>query len=433
MPEVSYDGIVLPYCKTTQYSQDTVYADNTDAMRTDITLSVETYFTSEYLLLLSPTTVGRTESPATIMQIIRSRLLTPRKQLEIKCAGVSILPAMPVGNRSPVDIASGPQPQHCNVMQMNNSTFIVTWSVKASYWENTRVIEDEDDGGPFVAVRNRQGNGVISCRWSETQDIDNCLYTTLIREGKYVIRTDNSEQWVADQFRERFAILGVPFGFLRESSHYTVSPDGLTLSFRITDKEVFKMPPTPAYEARGTYTEQTMKYGAQRFGEIRLSLKGAKTSDQGKMILAALGIMSNKLQANGVQKNLAAVGNRPARSSVIEFCNLSVGMYDNTVEVYARARMLQAKRFANPEDAKKGDGKYWGWNAAALAFTPGSDEADVQRPPQYPIGGTAGPPGNRILLVAASYYDPSLRTTTVDQVTGNFIPPLPAVGTLGKV
>ena len=429
MAEIAYNGVVLPYCKTTQYSQDAFYDADTTWMRQDFNIVVESYFTSDYLQLLAPQLIGRTDNAATIMSVVRSRLLQPRKQLSVKCSGVEVIPAVQQGNQGTVDAANGPHPQHCNVIQMNDTTFIVTWAIKASYWENNRV------GVPAagVTIVNQRGNPVLSNRWSETQDIDNCMYTKRTREGKYIIRSDNSAGFIVDRFREQMAILAVPLGFLRESSSYTVAPDGLSLSYRIVDMEQYKLPPVQVYEAQGQYTEQVLKYGAQRFGEVRLTLKGAKTTDQGKLILAALGIASNKLNANGAKTDVVGLGGpgAPKRFSMMEYCNLTVDMYHNIVAIHMRTRMLQSKIFAEGEE-NKDKGRYWSYNIGAFTFTPGTDDR-VALPPPYPIGGTTAGPVNRMLLQAAAYYDPSLVGVTVDEKTGQFTGGLLEVGQAGRL
>lgn len=438
MAEIMYNGVVLPYCRTTQYDQVVTYDAETDWYKQNFSIGVETYFTSEYLQLLAPQLIGRTDNAAMIMKVIRSSLMQPRRPFSVKCSGVEVIPQPVQGNNGTVDAANGPQPQYCNVIQMNDSTFIVMWAIKASYWENNRV----NIAAP-VTVTNQPGNPVLVNRWSETQDIDKCMYTTRTREGKYIIRSDNRQGLIVDRFREQMAILAVPTGFLRESSSYTVSPDGLSLSYRIVDKEQFKMPPsmtTPVYEAQGQYTEQVMKYGAQRWGEVRLTLKGSKITDQGKLILAALGIASAKLDDNGAKKINAVGGNENAlRFSIMEYCHLTVNMYENIVSLTMRARMLQGRIFTKEEQAAAGPGnvvggKYWGWNTTSLAFTPGSDDADpvANRPINLIGGSTTGPPGvDRMLLQAAAYYDPSLAGVRIDKDTGQFTGGLLEVGQAG--
>lgn len=424
MAEIMYNGIVLPYCKTTQYDQSAHYDSETDWVRQDFAIATETYFTADYLQLLFPDLVGKTDNAADIMNVVRSRLMQPRRQLSVKCAGVEVIPQRQVGNTGFVDAKNGPQPQYCNVIQMNDATFIVSWSIKASYWENNETRVDDDP-----KVRNQPGNNVLSCRWSESQDIDSCLYTTRTRSGRYTIRSDNAARFIVDKFRSQFAVTGVPRGFIRQSSSYKVDPSGLALEFTLIDQQVYKLPPRPAYEASGRYIEQTVNNGGMRYGEVQISLRGSAQSDPGKLVLAALGIASAKLRANGV--NLEGAGpNNPGRIGVLRHCYLTQDLYDNKVDVNMKAMMNQARFFVADND-NRALGKYWGWDVTQVVATPGSDPR-APRDMNYIVRGTAGDPANRMMLQAAAYYDPSLTNTAIDRATGQFTGGLPEVGTLGN-
>lgn len=428
MAEVMYDGIVLPYCKTTEYSQNVVYENETDWVREDITLTVESYFTQNYIQLLFPRLIGINSTAADIMAVIRSRLLRPRRAFSVKCAGVEIIPTVSTSTGT-VDVANGPMPQYCNVIQMNDANFIVVWSVKASYWENNAL---NLTGNP--KARNRRGNPVLSCRWSESQSIDNCLYTTRTRTGRFTIRSDNAQGQIVDRFRDRFAIVAVPPGWLRQSADYKVDPSGLALEFTLIDKQQYKMPPRPAYEASGSYTEETLSNGAKRFGNVSVTLKGAATTDQGELILAALSIASAKLQTNGAKMSQIGAGgqNDPGRIGIMNYCNLTVDMYQNIVSVRMRAMMLPSRFFAKPAD-NPDRSKIWSIDIGSMAFTPFTDARKIETlSPRWIMRGSAGNPENRVLLQAAAYYDPSLLGTTVDQKTGQFTGNLPEVGQLGN-
>ena len=103
---------------------------------------------------------------------------------------------------------------------------------------------------------------------------------SIIRSGKIVIRSDNVEGKIADQVRTQLAVIAIPAGYLRKSSKYTVSPDGLGLHYDIVDHEVFKKPPVPAYKSSGSYKEQTQKAGAVRYVTASVTLDASKFVDQ---------------------------------------------------------------------------------------------------------------------------------------------------------
>jgi hypothetical protein len=295
----------------------------------------------------------------------------------------------------------------------------MTWKVKACYWENNQLTLDGAE-----KVLNQPGNPVLYNRWSETQELNDCLFTTKTREGKFVIRSDNSEGFIVDKFRDRMAILGVPPGWLRTSSTYKVDPSGLGLEYRHTDVEQFKMPPVPAYKANGNYTESTLRYGAQRWGEIHLRLDGSKNTSQSEMMQVAMGICSAKLRANGVQVDQLGLGGPGAEQNkkigILEYMHVKTGMYENFVEITMRARLKQSKVLNGAKN--NNPAKVWGYDPDAFTFTPGSEELrDTSA--MYPSRGTAGVNGNSLLLQAAAYYDPSLRNTRIDPKTGQLNAP----------
>ena len=191
------------------------------------------------------------------------------------------------------------------------------------------------------------------------------------------------------------AVVGLPPGFLRKSSRYTVDPSGLSLTYRVEDQEVFKLPPFPAYEAEGEYTESSTMCDAMRYGEVHVKLKGSKTVDQAQLVLTAASVCSSKLKLAGAF--LVGPADQQAR---IEFTTLSVGMYENWVDCRIKVLFPANKiRFRGIQGIRR--------TVTTTPFTdPGAGGPAPQ--PQYPIGGTAS-----FLLQAAAYYDPSLVATRV--------------------
>ncbi len=333
------------------------------------------------------------------MSVIRTRLLAPRRAFSFKCGGVELIPQPPIGNPGTVDAKNGPQPQTCILTQLTNTMFLLSWRVTAHYWEN--------NGVSVNPVTNLPGAVALYNRWSEQQSIDKRNYSRRTRRGKFTIRSDNTEGFIADEVRKQMAILGLPKGWLRESSDYTQSEDGLTVSYVIVDREVFKYPPPPAFTATGTYSESSAYYGAMRYGEVWLRLEGDPDGDHDELCNVAFTVAMEKI------RNRGAIQDDQGLLRQIEVCAVSVGMYDNWVEVTVRSMIDQSKH------VKRGIGGM-GWAPVSdiifgeqlepLTATPLSE--DFEDPPEYTQRGTG------LLLQAAAYYDPSLRDNAMDPEEG---------------
>lgn len=383
MSLLKYNSVALAYPLTTSFMQDSVYDDQgqTDRCYIKFDISTQALLNYNYLNLYAPDLVGKTTSPAAAMKVIRERLLQQRKAISFTFNGVELIPAAQTGNTGTVDARNGPQPQSCNVTEMTNTSFLFTYRVVAHYWENN---SDPDANGN---VTNKKGADVVYNRWTETVDMDDCMMTKRSRRGKYVIRSDNASGIIADQARTQMAVVGVPDGFLRESSQYTVSADGLAIEYSVTDHEVFKKPPSPAFKATGYYKESTTSMGAMRLGECHVSLKGAKTTPQDKLLDAAIKVATKKIANRINQLNKANFAN----GYIVKGGDAKIDLYENTAECTFTV-MIKAVPGRNSSVAA-----FKGMNTT----TPLSD--GVSYTPPYLDRGTA-----KLLLQAAKYYDPSL-------------------------
>lgn len=404
MSVFKYNGIELPYCDIVDFSQDAVSDDSdTDWHLLKMSIKLQAIISPDYLgilvsqLMIAGDTPG-TDSAADIMRAVRSRLMQRRRPLSFTFNGAQLIPNA-IGQGT-VDAKNGPIPQSCSIIEATNNTFIITYHIIAHYWEN-------NDVDPFSAtdkVRNKAGGNVLYNRWTETMDIDSKDFTRRTRQGKYIIRSDNRDGKVADELRNQMAVLAVPSGFLRDSSSYVLSPDGLGISYTIVDQEVFKMPPKGAYKADGEYIESATQNGAIRYGEVRVSLEGGKDTDQSNLILKAIAIAVTKLFNEGAKRqngNNAGVN----QFSILERCSVKMGLYDNSAEVQIRAMCKPGKKRVQGVTGLAG----------MSTFTPLSDGNPAGGlGPLYRLRGSAN-----LLLQTAAYYDPSL---TDNQLEGRNVP-----------
>ena len=405
MSNLVYNDVALPYPLTTQFSQESVYdpQGGTDWIVTKYDIIVDGILNLELLetmiIALNPPDMT---SPAELMKLVRLRLMKPRKRLRYTVNGVDLIPDRQTNAEGSVDAKNGPQPQYCNITQVTSETFLFSYRVITHHWERLSAFASEAGHDPANPFRGQEGNTILANRWTETVEIDNCDYSERTREGTFMIRSDNVSGFLADQVRSKFAVLSVPYGFTRKSRSYTQSADGLSLNYRIIDKEEYRLPPRPAFEAEGYYYETVTGNGAIRTGEVFVRLKGGKHAtlggpggqgSQGDLIRAALTVALQTARVRGTGLGIRFPPQGTPFSN-ISHAAVRRGLYDNVVEAQIRGLYRQvAPRYY-------GLAGFVGMDTTTpLSEMPGADKANV---PNYLERGSA-----RLLLQAAAYYDPS--------------------------
>jgi hypothetical protein len=383
MSIITYNDVTLPYANITRFDQTAIGDDlsNTDHCLTKIEIQAQCVINASYLNQLYPALAGRTDMAAVAMMAIRDRLMRRRRPLSVTFGGIELIPGATAGIGT-VDAANGPIPAVCQCLQLTNVTFLMNYTISGQFWENnlTNILTNPK-------TQNRKGNNVLFNRWTETVTLDASQYTTFVRDGKFRIRSDNKDGLIADELRSKMCLAGVRAGFVRTSSKYTVDPDGLAIGYHIEERQVFKLPPAPAFEASGEYAESTPRGGAIRRGAVRVKLRGPKTKIASQEILlqTAVEIGAAKLLIRGIE-----AGNEGFK--ILESASATINMYDNEVEFSAQAMMNapQNKKF-----------NIAGFNNITT-FTPGSDNVHNRRI-AYTHRGTAD-----VLLRAAAYWDPNI-------------------------
>ncbi len=364
-------------------------------MYTKFDITVQSIINVEYLSLLATQLLDAgnpaTHNPAEIMKAVRSRLLQQRKTLSYKFNDVELIPAKQSRDGSEntlpgtVDAKNGPLPQSCIINTLTNTTFLITYHIIAHYWENLNINFDR-----MPLSINDRGHNVISNRWTESVEIDECLYTTRIREGVYFIRSDNREALIADQLRTDMAVLSVPTGFVRDSATYTVSKDGLSLTYKIVDKEVYRMPPIPAFKADGEYVESAVLYGNVRLGKVRVKLRGTKVGKQVDLLRIAMAICVK------IARDRSAILTGNKLGVILKEAHMHQWLYDSIVEFSLNVQYQQGHKRTQ---------RLAGFTRLS-DVVPFSDRDGPQ--PEYLDRGTAS-----LIIAAASYYDPSILENTL--------------------
>lgn len=418
MSVLCYNGVVLPYAHVTNFSQEAVYDElgGTDWYLTKFNITVQTILNVKYKDTIFPIPPIFNNQPivfnnaADLMVYLRNELLQPRRRLSFKFNDFELIPQ----NNKPgqVDAKNGPQPQSCVINPLTNETFMVTYNIIANYWERSGGSASLTTGGALPGT----GDAILYNRWSETHEIDQFNLTTRTREGKFIIRSDNDTGFIADQLRSQMAVVGIPAGYVRQSAKYTVSPDGLGISYAIIDKEKYKLPPKPAFEAEGEYMETSANLGATRYCECRVALTGQKSNDpnqsQEQLLRSAIYIAVTKLRIAGAIFNAN-------RGGILESASFKVNLYENKVEA-----RVKAMRVASLTEGNK---KYVGLaifndvNFNSIAYTPGSELVpafgDTLSPPVTPEHKDRGT-GTGRMLRAAAYYDPSIPNIALNRDSG---------------
>jgi hypothetical protein len=400
MSLVVYNDVTLPMSQLTHFEQKVMYDEsNTDWYCTRFDIAVQCVITPSWLQYMAPflhRIEGVTSSPkgaTEIMTAVRKKLLTPRKRLSITMNGVELIPKQQQGLTGIMDAQNGPRPMSCTLLQLSNDTYIVSFHIVAHYWENLN--NSINDDGSLKTI-NKQAAVVLYNRWSEEIEIDETDHTRRIREGKFVIRSDNADGIMIDQLRSSMAVVGCPNGFNREYSRFKVDPSGLAMEYTVIDREVDVHPPSPAFKAIGTYTETSTVQGATRFGQVRVELHGNANVSRSFLLETAA-----KVAASKIRIGLPIVGDRgfgllPNEGFVgLQSAAFSMDMYRNIASCTMLVRLVARK------ERKHKVAGFKGTIFEQIARTPGSTATG--RPSYHDRGTTT------YLIEAAKYYVPDFK------------------------
>ena len=404
----SYNGINFPYTLSTKFSQDVIYdenpgggrggaADGTDWYCTRFDIAIQAIFSIDYIEQIFPAFAAATQdNAAAIINAIRQRLLTPRCAMSYVFGGVNVIPQNDY-QTGLVDAQNGPQPKTCQISELYTGTWLVQYHIVAHYWESN--VSTVDVNGNIVTV-NRAGNPVLSNRWTETVTMDALGMSTRERDGRYIIRSDNVNGYIADNLRSSMAVVSIPVGFLRTTSRYTQSPDGLAIHYRFVDEEQFKQPPEGAFKAKGRYHETATRLGARKIGRVDLTLWGSKgdpsnlnrlSVPQHVLISRALTIAAGYLSERAKQNQATGY----TGFIILDSVEVDFDWFEEnrvTVSIQAQSTAVSGVS-ANPIGQMQG----------ITTDIPGAP-ANSNYVPPYTTRESAG-----LLLQAAKYYDPTLR------------------------
>ncbi len=436
----SYGSYTLSRVRTKSFQHVPVYdPSGTDFLYTRFTLTVEGILAEG----LAPLTTG--ERAAQALRRIEHDFLRPRQPLLYSQDGKVILEVR--GNNAEVvqqidpasmgtvtntfigvdsvapalDADNGPKPQYFNVILMTQKAITVEFSIVVC------LIDCRDS-----TARKR---GYTSNRWSETETYDQSGMCQLTTRGLLICASDLKVN--PDQLRDIVAPV-IRNGYQRTSSTFTLSEDGLRLSYNFTDKEFYLGPPYPAKKASGQFLVcwNSGRYHAQ----CSIRLEGDKSASKQDLMRRALQIVNAKvstivpqappkrkkvnpspdatgaLGGGGVVGAVVAgnSGSAPPESTykkqpIVTNATFSEHLYENTVEIQFRCQ-IDPKALGTV-----GSGAKLSMFGTELPGSPASNQPGIAPP----LRGN-----NRFLqLLAASFNDPcvmkSLGETELRASTGD--------------
>lgn len=184
------------------------------------------------------------------------------------------------------DVKNGPKPLRCVISNIaGNESMRVRWDIEVN------VAECSDGLNP--------GNtsGILSNRWSMTDDIDRNFSTTRTIQGRLITSNGNLSP---HQFRG-WVVPRLQQGFRREKMSFTASADGLQLDYTIIDQEVGYSAPAPATSWELRHTE-AMGDGKMIRTSASVSLRGPRDVSHGSLITLAVYCLHAKTW-KGLQPN----------------------------------------------------------------------------------------------------------------------------------
>lgn len=402
MSVLAYNNVALPFCHSEDFRLEAVRDDlsQTDRIVTKYDIRVQTTIFADALDMIAPLYMSQgITQPAAILAIVQESLMQDRKQLSFKFNDYEFVP-QPAGVSGYVDALNGPKPQSCQIMRMDEGVWLLTYHIIAHYV----VKYSFDVVSGRVTATNLPGNVVLFNRWTERADLDNCQYTTRTRSGKFMIRSDNNNGLMPDEVRGQLAVVSVPTGFVRDRSNYTVSPDGLGMTYEVVDREVYRMPPYPAFEADGEYEEDTARGDGKKTARCRVRLRAPKGTNHWDLMRRAVAVCVGKISTTAGVGNFLRLGEPLGGTGVLTFARVKSWLYDNQVEVSIGVLLADINLRIQGVCLTTNN----------LNVVPNSDGTNPPIP--YKDRGSAN-----LLLLAASYYDPLLneqlraRSTTGNQ------------------
>jgi hypothetical protein len=200
-------------------------------------------------------------------------------------------------NASQKDVNNGPKVKVIALTRITGDTLI-----RAELEFEICKIECDSNGNMHNTT------GVVSNRWSVSDDVDNNRMTTRTWSGQ--LRTTSSVV-NANSFRGQ-VVPRLQEGFRRDSMRFVVTEDGLTLQYQVTDREIAYSAPAPATSWELSTTERVERSGQlHNYVDVDVRLSGDRSVDKKELVKLAAAIAdakvfgANRLRSNAYIESLA--------------------------------------------------------------------------------------------------------------------------------
>ena len=425
--EIYYGGVRLYNVTTRNFEQEAVLdASGTDVLCYRFNITVSGMVTgidgsdAESAAAVGPQALpqsvsGSTTAAATNHAYLRKRLMNPRQKFRMFVGsigpgqqpeaagplGILLLGCDPPSGTMlstsagiGTDLENGPHPKRLKITKIvGNNTFHVEYEISLAVLECGAEVTGPNPTGPI------NNTGVLSNRWSTSDDIDANFYTTRTIQG--VLRVASAE---LNPMSFRRWVIGVPDkGFKVEHWKFTQSADSLTLTYECVFREIAFAAPPPATSWSLTHSEtfgQNTGYLANT--SVAVMLRGPRTAD--KLLLFDIAAKILTLKAFG----LTAPPKRDEQSFIVQEIVLtdSYSDTDSFVEARALVQHIGADKdaaFSSLYDILSSQKRRLGKPIEGYDLTTGIDPATVN-PEQLP-GGTAS-----IARAFSAYYQTACST-----------------------
>lgn len=216
-----------------------------------------------------------------------------------------------------IDCNNGPIPQAVSVSIVGGRFLRVQFTIEVTL----NICRNQPSG--LAPTRDaRKVKGVISNRWSVTEDLDANFCTTHNIEGTLVI---SDHRYKAQAMRTMVHPGLFPYARL-EGRTFAVDRTGKSLAYRFAIKEVGIAPPKGLVDWDATYSESSAMGSANQFGTFNIKVRGAVKRPPGQtpqaqkkiMLRLMFAILASRL--TGINSKWRALPGQNATTTVVKEC-----------------------------------------------------------------------------------------------------------------
>ncbi len=261
---LGYDGIFIRNVQILRFQQQVEYdSTGTDQLFVRNYLAVRGFvFLGEERDPSRPNVIPAKEAP-TLREMTPRELVAylsaPRRYLRVFMRDgnrdsdwIEVAPATETDERATTlrDVDGGPKPRSVNILNAARWGYEIEFEIEFAVQHRTNPSELYDPDG--------KADFALSNRWSVSEAMDDNFFMQRTYQG--TIRL--SQAIPKYQFLARWlAFPQLEPGFKRESCEYSVAPDGLTVQYRIIDRQEAHAPPWPCTRMEVSHSESLAKYG----------------------------------------------------------------------------------------------------------------------------------------------------------------------------